>query len=315
MRFSSFLASLALAVLAAVLTGAAAGYNDAPVIGIFAQPLAKDPEYQYLAASYVKWLESAGARVVPIPYNYPIADMTTLFSRINGLLLPGGGAELPKVVSHALSLAEEANANGDYFPVWGTCMGFQWVSMHFARNHSLLTAHKLQNTSVALDFTGLERKSRLFGGMTADQRGIFSSKALAVTMNNHNWGVSTTSFDRSELAKSFRLLSTNIDVDGGQFVSTIEHATWPVYAVQWHPEKNNFEWSRDEDGTFHEAIAHSAEAVWASQQMANFFVNETRNNGHKFPHEEEHKALIYNYNPTYTADSFVQRYIFPWVTK
>ncbi len=43
---------------------------------------------------------------------------------------------------------------------------------------------------------------------------------------------------------------------------------YPFYGVQWHPEKNVFEW------TTHEDIPHSLPAVQAAQAMANFFVQE-----------------------------------------
>jgi hypothetical protein len=37
---------------------------------------------------------------------------------------------------------------------------------------------------------------------------------------------------------------------GKAFVSSIEGKSIPVYATQWHPEKNQFEWNPDE-GSFH----------------------------------------------------------------
>ena len=36
-------------------------------------------------------------------------------------------------------LAMAANAGGDYFPVWGTCLGFQTLSLLAASNRSLLS--------------------------------------------------------------------------------------------------------------------------------------------------------------------------------
>jgi hypothetical protein len=47
--------------------------------------------------------------------------------------------------------------------------------------------------------------------------------------------------------------------------------------------------------------------------MANFFVQQVRQNSHKFPsYAEEDTALIYNYKPSKTAGggSFVQKYFF-----
>jgi hypothetical protein len=46
---------------------------EKPVIGIIAYPSDFTSKFtsNYIAASYVKWIEAAGARVVPIPYNLP----------------------------------------------------------------------------------------------------------------------------------------------------------------------------------------------------------------------------------------------------
>ena len=48
----------------------------------------------YLAASYVQWVMSGGARVVPVIIGQQESYYRHLFSSINGLLLPGGNAPL-----------------------------------------------------------------------------------------------------------------------------------------------------------------------------------------------------------------------------
>ncbi|MBO8666610.1 gamma-glutamyl-gamma-aminobutyrate hydrolase family protein, partial [Staphylococcus aureus] len=48
----------------------------------------------YIAASYVKYIESAGARVGPSRPDLSDAEYEELFRSINGVLLPGGGANL-----------------------------------------------------------------------------------------------------------------------------------------------------------------------------------------------------------------------------
>ena len=62
----------------------------------------------------------------PLPETPP--PLTRSFGIVNGLLLPGGGADLSP--GHAfydtaallVKLAREANDGGDYFPVHGTCL-------------------------------------------------------------------------------------------------------------------------------------------------------------------------------------------------
>jgi gamma-glutamyl hydrolase len=47
-----------------------------------------------------------------------------------------------------------------------------------------------------------------------------------------------------------------------------------VYATQWHPEKNAFEWAS------FLRIPHSPEGIEVTQEMANFFVSEARRSNH-----------------------------------
>ena len=55
---------IAIAFAALVLAAGAQQLNNEPVIGIFTQPYGTTPLPAYFPASYVKYLESAGARVV-----------------------------------------------------------------------------------------------------------------------------------------------------------------------------------------------------------------------------------------------------------
>jgi hypothetical protein len=66
-----------------------------PLIGILSQPKywtgAPAAPGGYIAASYVKYLEAAGARAVPILFNEAnTATLARKFAAVNGVLLPGG---------------------------------------------------------------------------------------------------------------------------------------------------------------------------------------------------------------------------------
>merc|ERR1712050_649670 len=101
--------------------------------------------------------------------------------------------------------------------------------------------------------------------------------------------------ENARLKDFFEVLSTNEDVAGRAFVSTIEGRHLPITATQWHPEKNNFEWGKV-GKLGYAAIPHSADAVLVSQYFANEFVKRARQNSHRFKSlDAERRALIYNY--------------------
>jgi len=204
-------------------------------------------------------------------------------------------------------LAVKANDNGDYFPIEGHCMGFQFLSLIASQNASLLSQVELENTSIPLIFFDDFQNSNLFKNCPSDIINILQKEK--VTLNNHKYGVVPASFNENQLLASFfKTLSWNTDSTGKTFISTMEGFKYPFYALQWHAEKIGFEWNDWED------INHSYNAVKAMQYFSNYFVSEARKSMHKFPTKlDEQTTLIYNYPVTYTGPSgsdFIQSYIF-----
>lgn len=74
---------------------------------------------EYIAASYVKIVESAGGRVVPVPYNANQDYLDQLLEGLNGLLLPGGSNSPSPAAKYMIKRAIASNKAGDYFPVSG----------------------------------------------------------------------------------------------------------------------------------------------------------------------------------------------------
>jgi hypothetical protein len=89
--------------------------------------------------------------------------------------------------------ALEANAKGDYFPVWGTCLGFQTVAILAAGNQSLLSRFAgVDGASLPLNFTAAAKTSRLFGH--APRRVLETLGSTPSTVNLHHFGVSPEAF-------------------------------------------------------------------------------------------------------------------------
>ncbi|EDV19164.1 uncharacterized protein TRIADDRAFT_34071, partial [Trichoplax adhaerens] len=267
----------------------------------------------YIAADYVKFIEAAGGRVVPIPNNATDEYVTKMFHYINGFLLPGGATSVyrsgyERTAKIMLNLAMQAYENGDYFPIWGTCLGFEQLAVLVAGNHAL-TNCSAWDVSLPLELNQDFRDSRMFH--KAPEEIINILKSQSVTANYHHECVSWKNWFSSNgehLQNMFKVLSSNSDVKGLKFISTIEGKTHPIFATQWHPEKNMFAWRPN----LH--VAHSEDAIKISQYMANFFVGEARKNMHHFPSREaEMHALIYNFNPVYSGlqgSEFEQKYYF-----
>ncbi|CAG2113023.1 unnamed protein product, partial [Medioppia subpectinata] len=262
----------------------------------------------YIAASYVKYLEGAGARVVPIMVNQTDEYYKRMIEMTNGLLLPGGDVDL-RTSGYALASAQlikyaHANASRPY-PIWATCQGFEFLALFMSKLPDLPLC-SAYDVALPLNMTMGFKESRLFSG--ADPTIIEILQKEAVTHNYHYMCLTMDQYNSSpELKSTFKILSTNVDLNGVEFVSTWESVSTerPIYGVIWHPEHNAYEFDS------HKHIPHTANAVLVAQFMANFFVNECRKVWTPpIAVTDEMAMLIYNYQLLYTASQTGEPYEF-----
>lgn len=262
-----------------------------PVVGILALPNYikgfEDKGRTYFPSSYVKWVESGGARVVPIPYTMNKDDLEALLPQLNGFLFTGGGCDFAydnhtltpyaQTAQRILQEVEAAYQKGEHVPLWGTCLGFELLSFLLSgpdfKNPVLKSGFDSENITLPLHFTDAAPSSRMYG--LAKERGLYDVFAnQPVTMNNHQQGVPPDAFEsNANLKEKVDLLSTNYDRENRHFGSSFEGKQLPIYAVQYHPEKPIFEWDPKE------VINHSYDSVRANSLLSRFFANETRKNG------------------------------------
>uniref|UniRef100_L7M012 folate gamma-glutamyl hydrolase n=1 Tax=Rhipicephalus pulchellus TaxID=72859 RepID=L7M012_RHIPC len=291
--------------------------TDRPIIGIVAQHLYSrtfnpNRTNTYIAASYVKYIEASGGRVVPIFVNQTRDYYKKLFNSVNGVLLPGGEADLNdsgylRAAKIMFDLAIEANNQGTHFPLWGTCLGFEALS-RLAIDKLVLRQCQGNDLALPLNFTRDFRRSHMFNGLPRSLEKALRTRPI--TYNSHGKCLTPQNFTAFGLDNFFRLTSTNVDANGVTFISSMEAYSYPFYGVQFHPEKNNFEWTQRKG---HVNIPHTEDAVRVSQYLGNFFLDEARKNNHSFASTaEELNALIYNYPVTFTQNKtpFAQMYIF-----
>jgi len=289
-----------------------------PIIGIVTLPsnYAQFPnhDWSYFPASYVKFIEAGGAQVVPIQYDLPEDKIIHLLDRLNGVLFTGGdsyiaypnntlsryGQSLNVIVNYVV----QQNTNGNYYPIWGTCLGFEAIGILLQKNISILTAdcNGCQKVNKNNEFN-IYYQSRLFKGLDQDLKTAMTTANISLFAHSSMFHADT--FQKAYPIKEILTPVTfSYDDSGVKYVSSFESPTLPIYGTQFHQEKHTFEWK----ATYY--INHNASAVRLQQHLSNFFVNEARSNNNTFPEYQDY--LIDNYNVTVLSTSvFSSIYAFP----
>lgn len=252
---------------------------------------------------YVNWIYSAGARVAVIPFDAPFDVLDTILDSVNGVLLTGGGLEADVLnltstyMAAAAYIVNKAKAKTDagvFFPVHGTCQGFQVLCILAAGDPSVLQegAYDSEDLPLPLDFNWTQAYASRAWGRDAPADVLLTLSTQPVTINFHRDGVHPDQWlNHSGLASMYRPVSSNVDRTGLPFVSTIEAYNYPITGTQWHPERNQFEWSAPSVG-----INHGLPGITAVQYLANHIVQDARRNSQTFTNVTlENLLSMYNY--------------------
>lgn len=292
--------------------------NLQPVIGIFTQtikdldefdkPEAASTKVSYIMSSYVKYLQGAGARVVPLILTDD-ADVTWYkIKNLNGVLFPGGDGDYRHNAKEVFDFVIKENDRGHFYPLWGTCLGFQ----HFATftadvGKAALTQLALVHKEATLDFLVNPAKTKMFEDL-GDRAYEFSSHNF--TYNNHHFGVAPELFSTDNGLKTFWDLTsqTIIPNNGTAFVATIEAKNYPFFGVQFHPEKPSSLWADGVSSPYN--INHSWQNIQISEHFAKLFVGMARANTNTFGTYMEYQPNdISNYEIEQNL-SYGDRYVF-----
>jgi len=262
------------------------------------------------------------------------------WSLMNGLLLPGGDP-WPQVASlrlqWLLKQAEASSAMGGYFPIFGTCAGFETLmvlrggkscqanntkglDVDYAKCFGPLTdGWNSTNVSLPQKLSSSAASSRLLGSAAPGLLQAIEEQPIA--SNFHRRSVAISTFEANpDLSNTFRSLATSSDAVGRQFVSIVEGIDLPWYAAQFHPEKPAGEWGVKNSAP-HENINHGPEAIRLGQHMANFLVSEASRNAHgreASTLKDVTPLLIINDVPRAyipTEPLFMQTYSFNWTAR
>ena len=226
-----------------------------------------------------------------------------MLAGLNGAVLTGGGLTLTPGTPYyetGLQIFEYAKASGGRWPVWGTCQGFQFLSILLAnQNTSVLTpGWDSEALPLPLTFLPAAEQSSMYADAPVEVLNILQNEA--VTPNYHAFGVAADLFESNAALKANAVLLTkNADRKGKIFGSSLQGRTWSsVVAVQFHPERIPFD-----DFDADSATPHTASAQLISNYYARFLVNLSRQNMNSLAPAVFDQAVIYNFSPTFTANS------------
>lgn len=199
-------------------------------IGILAHPLAGQTDKIKYPARYVNWIRLSGA----IPVVFSCYDSIPLHE-VNGLLLTGGDIEMPKytrqqytvylkAVQRCIRKAKQYNDRGVYFPIWGTCLGFELlIALEISQSISTVfdtmdvCDHYAEST---LSFTSVPSSIKSY--FTPTELARF--KKIRCTNHRHHYG----------FQRKFDFLKI-VSMDHG-FINLFEFKAYPFYGCQFHIE-------------------------------------------------------------------------------
>jgi len=292
------MASLSLVLFSLFITFSACKVSEKPIIGILSTPsdlheYYSPNDFSYIKNSYAEFIEASGGVPIAIPWDLPERQLINLLNSINGILFTGGDATLwehdyetqdvvfsnfTKRAIFVLHYVIHLNDKGIYFPFFGICQGFEIATMGIAGTHDIIDHFRHPGQLDTVNLIGAAKESRLWKGMPdhvaafmRDQRSVFY---------NHRFGFNLSLLEENPVLNDFFIVTAKgADDNGKEFIAAMESKEYPIYIVQYHPERVLSEWNNKT------VFSHPQEAVDAILHQGTFFVNEARKNQQNFTSE------------------------------
>jgi len=169
--------------------------TDVPIYGILTQPYhsgkedpdkngqfpkEKDPlKGSFIMTSHVKYLQAAGARIVPVSYKLDANGFNNILRQLNGIYIPGDHPDILlneryiAGVKSVLFWAQEHNSHPEqHFPVVATSYGYLALMMQAVRKENTVVPIEESDEifhSLELNLRIKPEESYVFDGLTLNE--------------------------------------------------------------------------------------------------------------------------------------------------
>ena len=210
----------------------------------------------YITGHYIKWIESFGHNVIPIPYDLPLPEIDKILSQINGLVCQGAICRIKwpyspeeileiesttnhlpmeMVIEHILM--RNLNNSSNPLPLLFVCWGMELLPLiltNKTREEVFINSKDCKKVNMNLE--SIVKESLQFSVFTEDELKMLEEKKQ--TFHNHANNLPVSFFIENEKMKSLiKVTSVSRDSDDSKFVSSYEFHEFPIFALQFHPEK------------------------------------------------------------------------------
>lgn len=307
------------AVLAIALT-----QTTRPIIGVVTVP-SEFPDvyspdvYSSLHGSAVSFVESGGARVVPIPWDVDDDQLKALLQSVNAVVITGAATQLytknifgvRKTTDYAnrleeiLSYAIQYNQAGKYYPVLGVNVGVAALAALIAGELSVIEetgrAYPDGPQTAKVSFT--DYKSRSFSFFGSDQ--ITYLQQNNVLGFNNTYGIKASTFNSNANLKSFfEVIATYKESLLDDCVAAAEAINYPIYLLQFDPEAGRRTANSNDLGS-------NLAVKTTYSLLTNFFAEEARKNSNAFEDSDtEDENLIYQFEAQFMGVKDPRVYFF-----
>lgn len=269
-----------------------------PVIAVMSIPNAESVES--VKATWVRWLQASGADVIAIHTWTTEAEIDELLTKVNGLVLPGNEALIDITAPYYKTATYIVNK---IISIYNDSRGAKNIPLlaignDLSRLGAIISSRThfvsdiLMKKPNELRFTQKAKASIIYRELQEDDWN--NLEKLKLVVNHFEKAIPLEAFKIDYYLRNyFNVLTTSINEDNKEYVSSYEGKKYPLIALQYHPEEIAFEVDKSIE------IPDNGEATKASRFIGNGFVFYARQaNTNKMTDEEKHNySFIDPYGP------------------